>query len=220
MKKALIYSAIVASLLIGCGGEKREDTKTSTLTEQVQKQESTTQQKSTKQESTQTPKVEEKSSGVKKVVTEATKKAEEKVQKVREATKEVVQKVEQKAKEVKKVATEVAQKAQEKASNLVASATSAVQNIAQKAKEAVAPKEDGKKLYISCAGCHGAKAEKKALGASKVIAGWDANKVEEALKGYKAGTYGGAMKGVMQGQAAKLNEAQIKALAKYISTLK
>jgi len=74
--------------------------------------------------------------------------------------------------------------------------------------------------YAPCAGCHGAKAEKKALGKSQVIAGWDAAKIEEALKGYKAGTYGGAMKGVMKGQVARLSDADIADLAKQISAMK
>ena len=53
-----------------------------------------------------------------------------------------------------------------------------------------------------------------------MIAGWDAEKVEKALHGYKDGSYGGAMKGVMKGQVAGLSDADIKALAAYISGLK
>ncbi len=74
--------------------------------------------------------------------------------------------------------------------------------------------------YAPCAGCHGAKAEKKALGKSAIIAGWDAAKTEEALKGYKAGTYGGPMKGVMKGQVARLSDADIADLAKQIAAMK
>ncbi|MGE4455419.1 MAG: cytochrome c [Arcobacteraceae bacterium] len=76
-------------------------------------------------------------------------------------------------------------------------------------------------LYKPCVACHGAKAEKKGLGKSEVIAGWDAAKIVESLKGYKAGTlnkYG--MGGVMKVQVAKLSDAQIDELAKYINTLK
>jgi cytochrome c len=75
-------------------------------------------------------------------------------------------------------------------------------------------------LYKPCAGCHGQKAEKKALGKSAIIAGWDEAKTIEALKGYKKGTYGGPMKGVMRGQVARLNDAQMAELAKYIKGLK
>ena len=70
---------------------------------------------------------------------------------------------------------------------------------------------DGAALFKKCQSCHGVKAEKKALGKSQVIAGWDAAKIEAALKGYKAGTYGGPMKGVMKGQVAKYSDADLKA---------
>ena len=79
---------------------------------------------------------------------------------------------------------------------------------------------DGAKLYKSCGACHGASGEKKALGKSAVIKGWDATKTIEALNGYKAGTYGGAMKGLMKGQVKALDNAQIEALAKYIESKK
>ncbi|WP_421716937.1 c-type cytochrome [Arcobacter arenosus] len=78
---------------------------------------------------------------------------------------------------------------------------------------------DGAGLYQSCAACHGINAEKAALGKSQIIKGWDAAKIETALKGYKDGSYGGAMKGVMKGQVARLSDADIKALAEYISKM-
>lgn len=79
---------------------------------------------------------------------------------------------------------------------------------------------DGAGIYQSCAGCHGANAEKAALGKSQVIKGWDVAKVEKALKGYKDGSYGGPMKGVMKGQVARLSDADIKAVAEHIASLK
>ncbi len=78
---------------------------------------------------------------------------------------------------------------------------------------------DGAGLYAPCAACHGINAEKAALGKSQVIKGWDAAKIETALKGYKDRSYGGAMKGVMKGQVARLSDADIKALAEYISKM-
>ncbi len=78
---------------------------------------------------------------------------------------------------------------------------------------------NGVKIFRVCSSCHGVHAEKKALGKSQVIQGWNAPKIVAALKGYKNGTYGGTMKAVMQGQAAKLSDADIKAVAKYISNL-
>jgi len=78
---------------------------------------------------------------------------------------------------------------------------------------------DGAALYNTCAACHGMNGEKAALGKSQVIKGWDAAKTEAALKGYKDGSYGGAMKGVMKGQVARLSDDDIKALAGHISGL-
>ena len=80
---------------------------------------------------------------------------------------------------------------------------------------------DGASLYKKCAGCHGAKGEKKALGKSAPIGGWDKAKTVEALKGYKAGTrniYG--MGGLMKGQVASMSNKDIETIAEYISNLK
>jgi len=80
--------------------------------------------------------------------------------------------------------------------------------------------DDGATLFKKCAGCHGMNAQKKALGRSEVINTWTSDKIVSALKGYKAGTFGGPMKGIMKGQVGSLNDDQIKALANYIPTLK
>ncbi len=79
---------------------------------------------------------------------------------------------------------------------------------------------DGADIYKKCAGCHGTTGEKKALGKSAAIKGWEAKKTVAALKGYKDGTYGGAMKGLMKGQVSSLDDAQIEAVAKFIETQK
>ncbi len=79
---------------------------------------------------------------------------------------------------------------------------------------------DGASLYKKCAGCHGAKAEKKALNKSHIIQEWDKEKIVSALKGYKDGSYGGAMKGLMRGQVASYDDAKIEAVSEYIATLK
>ncbi len=64
-----------------------------------------------------------------------------------------------------------------------------------------------------CAGCHGANFEKSALGKSKIVKDLTKDQIVKALKGYKAGTYGGAMKGIMKGQVAKLTDADIEEIA-------
>jgi cytochrome c len=70
--------------------------------------------------------------------------------------------------------------------------------------------------YAKCVACHGANGEKVALGKSKIIKDMTKADITAALKGYKAGTYGGAMKGVMKPQAASLSDADIEAIANKI----
>ena len=72
----------------------------------------------------------------------------------------------------------------------------------------------------ACAGCHGADFSKSALNKSQVVKGWDAAKIETALKGYKDGSYGGAMKATMAGQVKALSDADIADLAKQIAAMK
>lgn len=74
-------------------------------------------------------------------------------------------------------------------------------------------------LFATCASCHGQKAEKSALGKSQVIAGWDKQRLIDALHGYKAGTYGGVMKNIMTGQVSNKTNAEIDALADLISKM-
>jgi len=61
----------------------------------------------------------------------------------------------------------------------------------------------------ACKGCHGQNFEKKALGKSKIVSDMTKAEVSAALIGYKKGTYGGPMKGVMKGQVAKYSEADL-----------
>ncbi len=94
-------------------------------------------------------------------------------------------------------------------------------NATTETKAPAANAANGEALYKKCVSCHGAKAEKKGLGKSEIIAGWDAAKIEEALKGYKAGTRNvHTMGALMKGQVASYSDADIKAVAEYISKLK
>ncbi len=70
-----------------------------------------------------------------------------------------------------------------------------------------------------CGGCHGVSGEKPALGKSQIIEGWEASKVLTALQGYKDGSYGGAMKGLMASQVSALSQTDMEALAEHISKL-
>lgn len=79
----------------------------------------------------------------------------------------------------------------------------------------------GEGLYKKCISCHGAKGEKAAMGGkSKVINAMSKTDLVASMKGYKDGTYGGAMKVLMKGQVASFSDAQIEELATYITTLK
>ena len=79
---------------------------------------------------------------------------------------------------------------------------------------------DGAAMYNKCAGCHGSAGEKVALGKSKVISNMSEADLVTALNGYKDGTYGGTMKGLMKGQVANLSSDDIKALSTHIVSLK
>lgn len=80
---------------------------------------------------------------------------------------------------------------------------------------------DGAASYAKCAGCHGKNGEKAALNKSAIIAGQDAAKTVEQLKGYKAGTLNQhGMGGMMKMQVASLDDAAIQAVSDYIATLK
>ena len=68
-----------------------------------------------------------------------------------------------------------------------------------------------------CAGCHGANFEKKALNVSKIVKDLSKDEIITALKGYKDGSYGGAMKGTMKGQVANLSDKDIEDIANQIA---
>lgn len=85
--------------------------------------------------------------------------------------------------------------------------------------KAVVAQRSGQTIFTACAACHGADASKSALGKSQIIKGWKSEKIEAALNGYKDGSYGGAMKGIMKGQVSALSADDIKAVAEYISKL-
>jgi len=70
--------------------------------------------------------------------------------------------------------------------------------------------------YQKCVGCHGANGEKVALGKSKVIKDMTKAEIITAMKGYKDGSYGGPMKGLMKGQSVSLSDADIEAIANQI----
>ena len=78
---------------------------------------------------------------------------------------------------------------------------------------------DAKALFVKCSSCHGVNGDKKALNKSQIIKGWSVTRLTDAINGYKDGSYGGSMKGVMKPQVNKLSNDEIKALSEYISKL-
>lgn len=76
---------------------------------------------------------------------------------------------------------------------------------------------DGADLFKKCASCHGSMGEKHALNKSRIINELSKDEIVTALRGYKAGTYGGAMKALMKGQVAAYDDAQIETVAEFIA---
>lgn len=81
---------------------------------------------------------------------------------------------------------------------------------------------DGKAIFEGqCKSCHGADGKMKALGKSNPVSGLSSAEIVKSLEGYKAGTLNKhGMGAAMKGNAAKLSEADMKAVAGYIATLK
>ena len=129
----------------------------------------------------------------------------------------------EKAKEVvEQKAQEIAQKVQQKAQEAQEKAAALLPGVPAPTKEATptADSAKGKELFNKCASCHGSDGKRKALGKSAPIAGMSKDELVKTLKEYQAGSlnkYG--MGGLMKGQVAGLSEADIEALAAYISSL-
>lgn len=92
--------------------------------------------------------------------------------------------------------------------------------------EATAPVEEaaaeapGKALFTTCAACHGPDGKTLALGKGAVIAGQPKADLLEKMHAYKAGTRDITGNGMlMKGQMAALSDADMEALADYISSL-
>ena len=68
----------------------------------------------------------------------------------------------------------------------------------------------------ACKSCHGQHFEKHALGKSKIVKDMSEKEIVTALKGYKDGTYGGSMKGIMKGQVARISDIEGTAKSVYV----
>ncbi len=195
MRKLLLGSAVAVALLTGCGDEKKESKQTSETTQEVKKEETTA-----------IVKEEQTSNNVEKV----SEQVKENSEKAAEEVKETAAKIE----EVKETTTTIVEENKE---NVVIAPEKVEGEITEVTAET--PAIDATTLYTTCASCHGQKGEKPALGKSQVIAGWDKQRIIDALNGYKDGTYGGIMKNIMTGQVNTKTDAEIEALADLISKM-
>jgi len=226
MKKSIIFSAVVAAFLVGCGDKGGESNAISDIAK-VAVEKTTEVAKDTTAAAVDSAK-EATKVAVEKTVEAAKAVATDTVEKVKETATAAVDTAKESVTAAAATATTATttavatatEKVVEAKDAAVAKATETKDAVVATATSAAAPTTDASKLFIACAGCHGKNAEKKALGKSQIIAGWDAAKTEAALNGYKDGSYGGAMKGVMAGQVTKLSADDIKALAAYIAGLK
>ncbi len=140
-------------------------------------------------------------------------------------TNEVKKSVNNVADEVKKGADTLSKKVVEetkKVEDKIEEGKKSLSNVLADVKKDVTNEVDNKKgelLFAKCKACHGVNGELKALNQSQIIKGWSVEKTIKALKGYKDGSYGGKMKGVMKGQVSSLSDKEIEAVAKYISNL-
>jgi len=63
----------------------------------------------------------------------------------------------------------------------------------------------------ACTSCHGKTFEKPALGKSKIVKDMSKEEIAKALQGYKDGTYGGPMKGIMVNQVKNIKNPMMAA---------
>ena len=183
----IVLSVVVAFFLVACSDSSESTSAKKEISKQVEETAKVV-SKSTQDVVTKT----KEATAV--VVEQAKVVTAQSVKQVKETTKKV-------ANEVQKVSAEVATKIEAKA-----------KEVTEKA-----PTIDGKTIFTKCVGCHGSHGERKALGKSQLIQGWEVSKVVTALNGYKDGSYGGSMKGVMKSQISKLSDDEIQAVAEYIS---
>jgi cytochrome c553 len=194
MKKITMLSVVAAAILfVGCGNKTKESTTDATAKAVESTKEAAATAGNAAKEAADKAADAAKEAGS--AISEATNKAAE-------AAKEAVSKTADAAKET-------ADKVVEATTEATTAAADAATNVA------------GAEAYSKCAGCHGADGKTKALGKSPEIAGQSKEDLVTKIKGYKAGTLNTAGMGtLMKGQVASMSDADIDAVAGYISTLK
>ena len=76
---------------------------------------------------------------------------------------------------------------------------------------------DANSVIKGCTACHGTNFSRKALGKSKIVKDMNSTQIYFALNGYKKGTYGSSMKGLMKMQVNKFTDNELKELSKAIA---
>jgi len=225
MKKLTVLSIMAASfILVGCG-----DSATGAEAKAAAEHKTETTMKcgegkcgaAMKKEAAQ--KAEEAAKETKTAATEAKEAATKAVEKATEAAKETAAEATAAVKETAAAATAaVKEKAAAAADAAKEAATSAVDSAKAAAASATAAATgpDGKALFAKCSGCHGADGKTAAMGKSALLNGQSAADLETKINEYKAGTRNVAgMGALMKGQVAALSDADVKAIAAYVSGL-
>ncbi|HSR73395.1 MAG TPA: c-type cytochrome [Sulfurovum sp.] len=138
---------------------------------------------------------------------------------VKEDTTKAVEAVKVKAEEMAAVTAEKAEEMKAAAASKVAEAAAVVK---EKAEEVAAGEANTvPAAYEKCKSCHGVDGKTKAMGKSAVIAGQDKAALIASLNAYKAGTKNVTGMGMlMNGQVASMSDADIEAVAEYLSLIK
>jgi cytochrome c553 len=203
MKKILLGSMVAVLIFSGC----TEDSK------KTDKVENTSTQTTTTQSNKNIEIIKEKSNDIINSSKEIVNAVKEETLKAVDNSKEIAKDVVEKTKEV---SVDVAKEAKVITNSVAENITQSIDKVIDTKNNST---DNAKALFLKCAGCHGQNGEIHALGKSQKISEWDAVKIENALLGYKNGTYGGNMKGVMIGQVMQLSESDIKSLSTYISKM-
>ncbi len=143
-------------------------------------------------------------------------------QKSEEAQEEISQSIEQIAKVVKEESKNITKSVEKETKKVAQKTVVSIDKALEKPKKTIEEKVsiDANALFAKCSSCHGVNGDKKALNKSQIIKGWSVTRLTDAINGYKDGSYGGSMKGVMKPQVNKLSNDEIKALSEHISKLK
>jgi len=116
-------------------------------------------------------------------------------------------------------AAEVKEAAEAKAVEAAAAVKEKTAELTQAATAALTPASPPA-AYDKCKGCHGVDGKMKALGKSAVIAGQSKEEIITSMNEYKAGTKNVAGMGtLMKGQAVSMSDADIEAVAEYLSQI-